>query len=191
MTRATLLVIAPPAPVAWSPGTPPLSDSLRARVLAGAGSIAERAVAVLPASGRRVVGLPVGATLRPASVHDRPRRPVGERVAIPVAAVPSAASVDTPWATAEAVPGVAVRTSRVPAEWLRPFVPPSQRPVGALARLPRPTPEPGLAAARPRPARQPERALPASVRLRRAAVMAFGLLVSLVAVEAAARVGRR
>ena len=33
--------------------------------------------------------------------------------------------------------------------------------------------------------------MPASMRLRKAAMMAFGLLVSLVAVEAAARVGRR
>jgi hypothetical protein len=33
--------------------------------------------------------------------------------------------------------------------------------------------------------------VPASVRIRKAAMMAFGVLVSLVAVEAAARVGRR
>ena len=61
LARTTLMVVAPSAPVAWSPGSPPLTDALRARVLAGAASAAERAIQVLPASGRRVVALPMPA----------------------------------------------------------------------------------------------------------------------------------
>jgi hypothetical protein len=188
MTRVTSLVIAPPAPVAWSPGTPPLSDSLRSRVLAGAG--AERAISVMPASGRRVVSVPVGMT--PPDASDGPRRPITERVVIPVTSVPRAAPASTPWAVADPVPGVVARTSVVPADWLRPPVSPSRRPVAAVVAPPvvRPGPRTPTHAPRPTP-RHAERALPASVRIRRAAVMAFGLLVSLVAVEAAARVGRR
>ncbi|MFN8519807.1 MAG: hypothetical protein U0667_10560 [Chloroflexota bacterium] len=230
----TLLVVAPPAPVAWSPGTAPLSETLRARVLAGAGTVAERAVAVMPASGRRMVAVPVGTAMRRIGIPDAHGHTVRERIAIPVAtpsvaaltgavappsvaaltgaaATPSVAPLPAavarpsvapltgapaghaPWATAVMVPGVTIRTSQVPADWLRPPAP-SRGPVpdaapGGIAAWVAPAPAtPPRTRVATRPA---ERPLPASARIRRAAVMAVGLLVSLVAVEAAARVGRR
>ena len=183
LTRTTLLVVAPSTPVAWSPGAAPLSDSLRARVLAGAGSAAVRAVAVMPTSGRRVVSVPVGQQRDAA----RPAVPSAARIAVPVQR--PAESMVAPWGEPDPVKGVVMRTSLVPAHWLRPTaVPPPARPVVA--------PEPAMA---PRshapvvtiPVRPDVRPVPASVRIRKAAMMAFGVLVSLVAVEAAARVGRR
>jgi hypothetical protein len=178
------MVVAPPAPVAWSPGTPPLTDALRARVLAGAVSAAERAVQVLPASGRRVVAVPMDTAIR--RIIGEPASPSARRVVIPVDRAPGVPRV-APWGEPEPVPGVAVRTSAVPATWL-------QRPSVAAGRT---EPAPAVMARQPRPAsvqpvahREP-RPMPASVRIRKAAMMAFGLLVSLVAVEAAARVGRR
>lgn len=184
-----LPIVAPPAPVAWSPGTPPLSESLRARVRAGAGSVADHVVTMMPASGRQVVAVPVGAAMRRLGGADRPPRPAAERIAVPVA--PVEAPVGVPWPSAVPVEGVVVRTSRVPVEWLRPSTPSSRPPAGPLVAAHRAS-EPGAIATVARPtARRAERGLPASVRIRKAAVMAFGLLVSLVAVEAAARVGRR
>lgn len=207
LTRMTLLVVAPPAPVAWSPGTAPLSETLRARVLAGAGTVAERAVAVMPASGRRMVAVPVGTAMRRMGIPDAHGRPVRERIAIPVttpsAVTPSVAPPSVaplagapagraPWATAEAVPGVTIRTSQVPVEWLRPpAAAPRPVPDAAAGRVAVVAPAPAAPARSPVATRPAERPLPASARIRRAAVMAVGLLVSLVAVEAAARVGRR
>jgi len=192
LTRATLLVFAPSAPVAWSPGTAPLSESLRDRVRAGAGAAAGRAVAVMPASGRRVVSVPIDAAMRRISALDRPRRPNAERSVVPVAgARPPPARADAavlgavavPWLAPEPVAGVSIRTTAVPAPWLRPT---TARVETARDTAPAIGPEP-----RAVQARRQERPVPTSVRVRRAAVMAFGLLVSLVAVEAAARVGRR
>jgi hypothetical protein len=186
LTRATLLVIAPPAPVAWSPGTPPLTESLRARVIAGAGSAAERAIEVLPVTGRRVVAVPVDAAMR--WIIGTQVRGIDGRVAIPVGASP-VASLVAPWGEPDPVAGVTMRTSTIPSSWLRaPVAVPREHAaaeVTAAMEAPRPTPAPRTLQRRePRP-------MPTSVRIRRAAVMAFGLLVSLVAVEAAARVGRR
>jgi hypothetical protein len=206
LARATFLVIAPSAPVAWSPGVTPLSESLRARVLAGAGSAAERAVTVLPASGRRVVSIPVEAAVRRA-LGIPVGTAVGRGVGIPVGrAVGRAAGhpidltrlsatfgrwIRAPWTEPEPVPGVVIRTSLVPSVWLAP-----QNPVrhadmpGRHATVA----DPVIAAGRPvhsPTGQQKVVPLPASTRVRRAAMMAFGLLVSLVAVEAAARVGRR
>jgi hypothetical protein len=184
LAHATLLVIAPPAPAGWSPGTAPLSESLRARIRAGAGSPAERAVSVLPESGRRVVSVPVEAAVR---------RVVG----IPIGRGSTHAPVPmtrAPWGDAEPVPGVVVRTSVVPSAWLRR---PTAwlRPVAAThASGPdhRSSGPPPAHHPVPNPTRQRDTLpMPTSTRVRRAAVMAFGLLVSLVAVEAAARVGRR
>jgi hypothetical protein len=192
LTRATLLVVAPSAPVAWSPGTAPLSETLRARVLAGAGSAAHRAVAVLPASGRRVVAVPVDVAMRRVigtaagprvALHVERPRPDVER--------PSPAPMTAPWGEPDRVPGVVTRTAVVPPSWVRPpaairtSVDTASVDVAAVST----TRHAGLV----RPARgRPElRPMPPSVRIRKAAMMAFGLLVSLVAVEAAARVGRR
>jgi hypothetical protein len=87
------------------------------------------------------------------------------------------------------VPGVTLRTSAIPSGWLRaPMVVPRERPAAAeTAAVEEPRPTPATRAVQ----RREPRPMPTSVRIRRAAVMAFGLLVSLVAVEAAARVGRR
>jgi hypothetical protein len=181
LARATFLVIAPSAPVAWSPGVAPLSESLRARVLAGAGSAAERAVTVLPASGRRVVSVPVEAAVR---------RVVGIAVGGPGPS-PIGRWVRAPWTEPEPVPGVVVRTSLVPAVWLAPPTP-GRHATGS--GRPAPPVEQTIAPIRPVHSPTGQYAvvpLPASTRVRRAAMMAFGLLVSLVAVEAAARVGRR
>ncbi|MET0771515.1 MAG: hypothetical protein ABWZ82_00400 [Candidatus Limnocylindrales bacterium] len=185
LTRATLMVIAPSAPVAWSPGTPPLTESLRARVMAGAATAAERAIEVLPVSGRRVVAVPVDTAMRwiigtQAGADDR-------RVAIPIRG-----ELRAPWGEPDAVPGVVMRTSAVPTGWLRPPVAPRHAtPVAAaIVEDPRPEVPRPTAGHHPTPRREPH-PMPASVRVRKAAMMAFGLLVSLVAVEAAARVGRR
>src|SRR6187397_101262 len=116
LTRATLMVIAPPAPVAWSPGTPPLTESLRARVIAGAGSAAERAIEVLPVSGRRVVAVPVDTAMR--WIIGTQTRGIDGRVAIPVG--PSRlGSLIAPWGEPDPVPGVTMRTSTIPTGWLR------------------------------------------------------------------------
>ena len=189
LTRATLMVIAPSAPVAWSPGTPPLTEALRARVLAGAASAAERAMEVLPVSGRRVVAVPVDAAMRriigtqPRIIGTQPGS-FERRVAVPVG--PGHAALAAPWGEPDPVPGVVLRTRWVSATWLRP---PTPAPAGARPEVAS-TADPG-----PRPLARPivrrEPPVPPSMRIRKAAVMAFGLLVSLVAVEAAARVGRR
>jgi hypothetical protein len=195
LARTTLLVVAPSAPVAWAPGAVPVSDSLRARILAGAGTTAGRAMAVMPATGRRVMSLPIG-TAVPDGDTARVRRPMSERIAVPVGA---SGTVDAPWGELAEVEGVVVRTSPVPTHWLRPPVPmtasvttsvattavaasPSDIAPAAPARAPAP---------RPRGATIDERVASTSVRIRKAAMMAFGLLVSVVALEAAARVGRR
>jgi hypothetical protein len=174
------MVIAPPAPVAWSPGTPPLTGSLRARVLAGAGSAAERAIEVLPASGRRVVAVPVDTAVRWIVGDHRGTT----RIAVPVGY--AARTSVAPWGEPDPVPGVVMRTDTVPSGWLRsatsrPNVPVATAVIDEPRRMPLPRP---MVRREPRP-------MPTSMRIRRAAMMAFGLLVSLVAVEAAARVGRR
>lgn len=231
LTRMTLLVIAPSAPVAWSPGATPLSESLRSRVRAGAGAAAERALAVMPASGRRVVAIPLETAMRhvggvgthPRRVPEQARVPVAARVRVPVVGprdmgtgAPSRARV--PWDEPVPVSGVTVRTSQVPTSWLRPTAPSpvvAPRPLVPTPVVPTsvattpvvltplvPTPVvPTISQAQtgslergapgPTTVRRDERPVPASTRLRRAAMMAFGLLVSVVAVEAAARVGRR
>lgn len=196
LTRATLMVIAPSAPVAWSPGTPPLTETLRARVIAGAASAAERAIEVLPVSGRRVVVVPVETAVR--RVIAERSRSSDRRVALPVGA-PSTGTLMAPWGVPEPVPGVVVRTNAVPVTWLRrpPAGPPSVVTAAVAVPAPRSAPRPAPAQRpeteqRPEPAPRPEpRPVPTSMRIRKAAVMAVGLLVSLVAVEAAARVGRR
>jgi hypothetical protein len=188
MTRASRAVIAPSTPVAWSPGTPPLSESLRARVLAGAGSAAERAVRVMPATGRPVVALRVEAPRRRVIGSLEPRPATAPRIPVPVAHAVS--TMGAPWGEPDPVPGVVMRTSLVPLDWLRPSMtasPPALAPTVASQVHPIPV----MPAPLPAPARSDMRPMPASVRIRKAAMMAFGLLVSLVAVEAAARVGRR
>jgi hypothetical protein len=177
------MVIAPSAPVAWSPGSPPLTEAVRARVLAGAASAAERALEVLPMSGRRVVAVPVDTAMRwiVGTQHTDGER----RVAVPVG--PGHATLVAPWGEPDPMPGVVMRTTSVPTAWLR-------SPTAAAARAPSmlATEQGPRAASATHPVvRRETRPMPPSMRLRKAAVMAFGLLVSLVAVEAAARVGRR
>jgi hypothetical protein len=178
------MVVAPSAPVAWSPGSPPLTDALRARVLAGAASAAERAIQVLPASGRRVVAVPMDTAMR--RIIGTPSTVAVRRVAIPIGPASTPITV-APWGEPDPVPGVVLRTQAVPTTWLgRPSLARSHADTtpAATADAPRPGPVQPVARREPRP-------MPASVRIRKAAMMAFGLLVSLVAVEAAARVGRR
>jgi hypothetical protein len=186
------MVVAPSAPVAWSPGTSPLSESLRARVRAGAGSAAERAIAVLPVSGRRVVAVPVDTAMR--CIIGTGAERTGDRIAIPMGA--PRGSMVAPWGEPDPVPGVRLRTSPVPDRWLRAPArtssdarPSIGAPIRGVAPSVAATPPQGVTGI---PVRRREPSpMPASVRVRKAAMMAFGLLVSLVAVEAAARVGRR
>lgn len=165
-------VTAPPGPVAWSPGMPPLSESLRARIRAGAGARPVGALAILPGSRRRVVRVPVvGSAVR--------------HVAAAVGASVLGRWMSAPWGDVEPVGGVSVETSPVPTTWLRPAA--ASRPV---EDAPRPPLSPSMPVHPPTGQRAPV-PVPTSTRIRRAAMMAFGVLVSLVAVEAAARVGRR
>jgi hypothetical protein len=136
---------------------------------------------VLPASGRRVVALPVDTAMR--WIIGEESASTGRRVAMPVGPVPPMVA---PWGEPDPVPGVVMRTSTVPTRWLRRPAPPTTSialaPTAQLEEQ-RDVPPPAM--------RRDPRPMPPSVRVRKAAVMAFGLLISLVAVEAAARVGRR
>lgn len=186
----TLMVIAPPGPVAWSPGMPPLSESLRARIRAGAGARVARAVTVLPDPGRRVVGVPVDSADRRGATASARATGLARATASAEVTGSAVATVATPWMRApwgdvDPVSGVSVRTAPVPAAWLRP--PLASRPMDNATHRTRASSVP---VHHPIGQRAPV-PVPASTRIRRAAMMAFGLLVSLVAVEAAARVGRR
>lgn len=199
VAHAAITVIAPPGPVAWSPGMPPLSESLRTRIRAGAGSAAGRAVSVLPASGRRVVGVAVETGRRVAVGTGRVAVETGRRVAIEtgrfetgrVAEAPAGSWMRAPWGDVGPMPGVTVRTSPVPVDWLRPPVATLPRDGNAVAPAPVPTSPPVQTPVRHPTGQRTPVPVPTSTRIRRAAMMAFGLLVSFVAVEAAARVGRR
>jgi hypothetical protein len=164
-------------------------------VLAGAGSAAVRAVAVMPTSGRRVVSVPIDGAPRAdrrataSAAHASATRRAAERIAVPVHR-PVDAAMMAPWGEPDPVPGVVMRTSLVPSDWLRP-TPPATTPPTVMSIEPAVPARPQRTAAQPSAAPPPVRPVPTSVRIRKAAMMAFGLLVSLVAVEAAARVGRR
>ena len=132
----------------------------------------------------RVVAVPVDTAMRRIIGASSPA--AARRVAIPVGPS-STSSMVAPWREPDPVPGVVLRTKAVPATWLRrPPVVASHPAISPTATVE----EPRRALAQPLARREP-RPMPASVRIRKAAMMAFGLLVSLVAVEAAARVGRR
>ncbi len=194
LARATMLMaVAPPVPVSWWPGARALPESVLRRLPnAGTRRVERAPVTGHVSSGARIIAIPVdgGHTV---GVHDAPTI---ERIV---------ASMTAPWGEPP-VPflGVTVSTCEVPRSWLR------ATPMGGTvipmrsARVST-TPAPRAAVAPARRAtiielpRQP-RALPPVAalgvarsrgRFRRALTLAFGLLLSLVAVEAAARSGRR
>ncbi len=164
LARATMLmVVAPSAPVAWWPGAAPLTGSLLRRLSARA----SRPITTLPVSGREVVAL----------------RVEGDPAC--------------PWGEPDGVSSVVIRTSIVPSHWLRPVAAPRVAATtnwwseADVADVPSPIAVVATTSPTPRPQdRQPPQPTTAA-RLRRAAALAVGLLVSLVAVEAAARAGRR
>ncbi len=180
-----LLAVAPSVPGAWRPGARPLSESVLRRL--SRPSVARSMTTLLP-SRSRVVAIPIDGGRR--SSVSTPTQAAG-----PVL-------VAAPWGEPR-VPfaGVTVSTCEVPRHWLRPeprvadIIPmPGSRPVLAAA-----VPPVTRHATISQLPRQP-RHWPATVvsepqrphgRLRRAATLALGLLVSLVAVEAAARSTRR
>ena len=107
-----------------------------------------------------------------------------EVVAIPV----RSAGMCAPWGEPEPIAGVVIHTSPVPTAWLAPAA--VGVPVGSVA--PTPLVSTPASATRSVVAQTPHRSRgPAAARFRRAAALVVGLLVSLVAVEAAARAGRR
>jgi len=172
------------------PGDAPPERVPAGPIRAGAGARVARAVTVLPDPGRRVWAYP---SIAPTAVAPRRRRGPrawrGPR--------PRRRSRARRWrpsrlrgcvrrgGTSDPVSGVSVRTAPVPAAWLRP--PLASRPMDDATHRTRASSVP---VHHPIGQRAPV-PVPASTRIRRAAMMAFGLLVSLVAVEAAARVGRR
>ena len=201
LTRAAILIaVAPPAPVSWWPGARTLPESVLSRLPGGASRAIDRLeVTRLRPSGTRVVAIPIDGG------RATPRRNV---------ATPAVAAMTAPWGEpASPFAGVTVTTAWVPREWLRPG------PLdGTIIQLPRTTLARAVAtpAASGSPASPPTinapratvTALPRQMRtwpdapatpglmrsfgrFRRAAALAVGLLVSLVAVEAAARSGRR
>jgi hypothetical protein len=162
-----LMVVAPSAPVAWWPGAAPLTGSLLRRLPARATAPAPRPITTLPVSGREVVAL----------------RVEGDPAC--------------PWGEPDGVSSVVIRTSIVPSHWLRPVAAPRVAATtnwwseADVADVPSPVAAVATPSPMPRPQdRQPPQPTTAA-RLRRAAALAVGLLVSLVAVEAAARAGRR
>jgi hypothetical protein len=200
LARATMLMaVAPPVPVSWWPGASTLPESVLRR-LPGAGTRrVERApVTGHPPSSARIIAIPVDDGRRVGN-HDAPAI---ERIV---------ASMTAPWGEPP-VPflGVTVSTCEVPRSWLRDTpiggtVIPMRAPRVSTTPEERAGPAPRAAVAPARRAtiielpRQP-RALPPVAalgvarsrgRFRRALTLAFGLLLSLVAVEAAARSGRR
>jgi len=180
-----LLAVAPPAPVAWWPGARTLPESVLRRLPR---VVRPDQVTTLYPSRSRVIAIPVDGG-----------RPVPPRNST-LASGPAITAA--PWGE-PLVPfsGVRVATCQVPRQWLRPEARTAE--VIALSDV-----RPVLAPPAPQAARhattvhlpgQP-RQWPASAvndqprshgRFRRAATLALGLLVSLVAMEAAARSTRR
>lgn len=201
LARASLLLaIAPPMPVSWWPGAHTLPDSVLRRLPNGATRIIDPATLTsLRPSGARVISIPVRGGPS-AAITGVPQRPGSS--------LPGPRMVAAPWGEPSvAIPGVTITTCEVPRAWVRPQSP-SLRPGGAtvipiraanmpatgsaVAPTPRATITPFPHQPRtwePTPAVPPRRQ--AHGRFRRAATLALGLLVSLVAVEAAARSGRR
>lgn len=178
LLRATFLAVAPVAPVTWRPAT--------------RGIPAQRRVARMPGTGARVVAIPVGPGPLEARAIDLPR-PLSE------------ATLRAPWGEpATPFTGVTVTTARVPEAWLRP----PARPIATIIPI---RPSQVIAPALTTPAHPPvpativhlpraPRAVPPAPaagthrprgRLRGGLTLAVGLIVSLVAVEVAARSGRR
>ncbi len=171
--RATgLMAVAPSTPGAWWPGARMLPDSVMRRLPRAMGRIA------IPVDDGRAATV---------------------RVAGP--AEPELVALTAPWGEPTSpFAGVTVSTRQVPLSWLRP-----ERPVGRAVPMPiRADPLPAsVPIARPATITElprTPRAVPQVPavghrgpigRFRRAAALALGLLVSLVAVEAAARSGRR
>jgi hypothetical protein len=191
LARASILMaVAPSVPVAWWPGARALPDSVIRRLPR---PVAPDRITTLYPSGSRVIAIPV----------DGGRPVPSRRAAPPVGPVLAAA----PWGE-PLLPfaGVTVSTCQVPRQWLR-----SESLAAQVIAMPRarpksapPTPAPPTSASpMPRHAtiiqlpRQPRQWPPAidqrrpHGRFRRAAALALGLLLSLVAVEAAARSTRR
>lgn len=183
LARASiLLAVAPPVPVAWWPGARTLPESVLRRLPR---IVQPARVTTLYPSGTRVVAIPI----------DGGRPVPSRRSTSPGGSVMIAA----PWGE-PLVPfaGVTVSTCEVPRQWLR-----SEARTGDVIALPVArralTPTPAAHATITQLPRQP-RQWPAPVaasprgahgRFRRAVTLALGLLVSLVAVEAAARSSRR
>ncbi len=175
---AGLMVLAPPTPVAWWPGARTLPDSVMRRLPRAIGRIA------MPLDGGQ---------------------PTPARVI--TAAEPEPVLMAAPWGEpASPFVGVMVSTRQVPLSWLRPEAPAGRAlpmpvtfvPVASPPTLARHTTVPRAATITELP-RAPRTMPQVSAvghhgtigRFRRAAALAVGLLVSLVAVEAAARSGRR
>jgi hypothetical protein len=171
LARASmLLAVAPVSPVSWWPGAHTLPESVLRR-LPNSGYRGQ--TATLQPSGTRVIAIPVEggrAAIRPRTL---------------VAPLPGAMAA--PWGEPlVAFAGVTVSTCQVPHAWLRPATKPVAAPapratITPLRRQPRAWPPVQSVVSRPGP----------HGRFRRAATLALGLFVSLVAVEAAARSTRR
>ena len=183
LARATILIaVAPPAPVAWWPGARTLPESVLRWLprIAQSGSV----IRMLP-SGARVVAIPV----------DGGRPVPARRAAAPVGPVLAAA----PWGEPP-VPfaGVTVSTCQVPLHWLgsgsgvaEVIAMPIVR--GAAAETPPPLSQATITQfpRRPQPGHTPIAPRRSRGHFRRMVTLALGLIVSLVALEAAARSSRR
>ena len=164
------LAVAPSTPGAWWPGARMLPESVMRRIPRAMGRIA------IPVTD-------------------------GRAATVPAPAEPEPMAMTAPWGEPTSpFAGVTVSTRQVPLSWLRP-----ERPMGRGVPVPVVAGPLAASGATARPAtitelpRAPRTVpqLPATGprgpigRFRRAAALAVGLLVSLVAVEAAARSGRR
>ena len=175
-----LLAVAPPAPVAWWPGSRTLPESVLRRLPR---VVPTDRLATLRPSGVTVVAIPVDGG-RPVPSRRAPG-PVG-----PVLA-------GAPWGEPLApFAGVTVTTCQVPRQWLRPetipevIAMPLARTLAAAVAAPLP-PRATITQfpRQPRPWPTPVEQRPHG-RFRRVATLALGLLISFVAVEAAARTSR-
>jgi len=176
LVRASmLLVVAPASPVSWWPGAHTLPESVLRR-LPNARHRGD--TTALRPSGARVISIPVDG---------------GAATPLPrTSATTQPGTIGAPWGEPR-VPfaGVTVTTSEVPRAWVRPARPTMPAVVAPalthratitqLPHQPRAWPPVQSVISRPGP----------HSRFRRAATLALGLFVSLVAVEAAARSSRR
>ncbi len=170
-----LLAVAPASPVSWWPGAHTLPESVLRRLPNG--PYRGDTTALRP-SGSRVIAIPVGS----GAAAPLPR--TGART--------QSSTISAPWGEPR-VPfaGVTVTTCEVPRAWVRPARP-TMPPVVASAPTPRATITQLPRQPRAWPPVQSVISRPGPhSRFRRAATLALGLFVSLVAVEAAARSGRR